>query len=301
MPASRTGSSAARRRPSTATGSTPRRDRRAALLDVRTGRRSGSRVSSNFRESISSKHGRGCPLIVYDRLLRPSGRSQRQPAAALDAAGRLGDLADAGRPDRAEQPHLRRGRRHAPGDFLHGRGRHRRGPARRQVPGFKATWKTQYDLNIATPIVHDDLPSSPPTTAHRRRPLPREGDVRTETTWTGVDAEPHLDVRPVRGRMYGFSESRLRCVDLVDRPESSGTGPAWVKRLAGRSPTGDRSSSATTGQPGARPAHLEKYTELSRCQVFEKKALTWTVPVSGGRLFAASTPLKAQDVSGKGR
>jgi hypothetical protein len=28
------------------------------------------------------------------------------------------------------------------------------------------------------------------------------------------------------------------------------------------------------------------YTEVSRCQVFDKDTLTWTVPVlSGGRLF----------------
>ena len=47
----------------------------------------------------------------------------------------------------------------------------------------------------------------------------------------------------------------------------------------------------------------EKFTEVSRCQVFDKEKLTWTVPVlSGGRLFVRhENGLVALDLAGTGK
>jgi outer membrane protein assembly factor BamB len=102
-----------------------------------------------------------------------------------------------------------------------------------------------------------------------------------------------------KGHLYGFSTDRLRCVDFRTgqiKWDQAGLGKGSLVIADGHLIVlGDH------GQLILAKATPTRYSQVSRCQVFDRGTLTWTVPVvSGGRLFVRSeNALVALDVSGK--
>jgi hypothetical protein len=103
------------------------------------------------------------------------------------------------------------------------------------------------------------------------------------------------------GHLYGFSETRLRCVDFE-------TGDVkWDRLGLGRGSLviadGHLILLGEHGELVLARATPTAYTEVSRCQILDPETLTWTAPVvSGGRLFVRhENALLALDVSGQGQ
>jgi outer membrane protein assembly factor BamB len=167
---------------------------------------------------------------------------------------------------------------------------------------WRYPWKTQYDLNIATPIYADGkvFVSSDYGTGGAVFRLTDKAEP--ETVWNAKSMHNHFSSSVLHeGHLYGFSENRLRCVDFQtgevkwDKP---GLGKGSVALADGQLiALGDH------GELVLAKATPAGYTEVSRCQVFDKSILTWTVPVvSGGRLFVRhENGLVALDLSGKGK
>ena len=143
-------------------------------------------------------------------------------------------------------------------------------------------------LNIATPIYTDGkvfISSNYGTGAALIRLTDRE---EPQTVWKSLAMQNHISTSVLyQGNLYGFSEDRLRCLDFQ-------TGKArWDKSGLGKgSLTVADGQLIVLGQHGelvlVKP-NPNEYTEVSRCQVFDKGTLTWTVPVvSDGRLFIRS-------------
>jgi outer membrane protein assembly factor BamB len=167
---------------------------------------------------------------------------------------------------------------------------------------WRYPWKTQFDLNIATPIYADGkvfLSSNYGTGAALLR-LNDTGEP--ETVWKSNAMQNHFTTSVLyKGHLYGFSDARLRCVDFE-------TGKVqWDRVGLGKGSLvvadGQLVLLGDHGQLVLARATPEKYTEISRCQVFDRDTLTWTVPVvSGGRLFVRSQyALLALDVSARGK
>jgi hypothetical protein len=109
-----------------------------------------------------------------------------------------------------------------------------------------------------------------------------------ETIWKSQSMQNHISTSVLyQGSLYGFSERRLRCVDFA-------TGKVrWDKLGLGRGSLivaeGNLILLADDGQLVLAKADAARYAELSRCEVFKKGTLTWTMPVlSDGRLFIRS-------------
>jgi hypothetical protein len=103
------------------------------------------------------------------------------------------------------------------------------------------------------------------------------------------------------GYLYGFSENRLRYVDFQ-------TGEVkWDQLGLGKGSLivadGHLIALGDHGELVLARATQDGYTPISRCQVFDKEKLTWTVPtLSGGRLFIRhQNALLALDLGGKGK
>jgi hypothetical protein len=129
---------------------------------------------------------------------------------------------------------------------------------------------------------------------------PHLDGISRETVWKSQAMQNHFASAVLHeGYLYGFSTDRLRCVDFNTgeiKWEETGLGWGSLVLADGRLfILGDH------GQLVLAKATPAKYTEVSRCQVFDKETLTWTVPVlSGGRLFVRSeNALLAFDLRGK--
>jgi outer membrane protein assembly factor BamB len=169
-------------------------------------------------------------------------------------------------------------------------------------PLWRYPWKTRHDLNIATPIVADGkvFISSDYGTGGAVFRIPDRGDP--ETVWKSKTMQNHFSTSVLfGGHLYGFSEDRLRCVDFQtgqikwDRP-GLGRGSLVVA-------DGHLIVLGDHGQLVLARATPVKYTPISRCQVFDRDNLTWTVPVlSGGRLFVRhQNAVVALEVGSKGK
>jgi outer membrane protein assembly factor BamB len=248
------------------------------------------------------KHGYcGCPLVVGDRIYLNPGGPKGRSVAALDKKDgsvvwqALDDLIGQSTPVQVE------------------------GNSTSQVIFFTGTaavgvqakdgkllwrypWKTQHDLNIATPIHADGsvfISSNYGTGAVLFR---LNGKSEPETVWKSSAMQNHFSTSVLyKGFLYGFSDARLRCVDFK-------TGRIqWDKVGVGKGSLviadGQLIILGDHGQLVLARATPDKYTEVSRCQVFDKDTLTWTVPVvSGGRLFVRSQySLLALDVGAKAK
>jgi outer membrane protein assembly factor BamB len=165
---------------------------------------------------------------------------------------------------------------------------------------WRYPWTTRFDLNIATPICTDDkvfISSNYGTGGALIRIMDTN---EPETVWKTLTMQNHISTSVLyQGSLYGFSEQRLRCVDFT-------TGQVkWDKPGLGRGSVvvadGHVIILGDHGQMVLAKATPAAYTELSRCQVFDKGTLTWTVPVvSGGRLYIRSeNALLALDLRGE--
>jgi len=164
---------------------------------------------------------------------------------------------------------------------------------------WRYPWKTQFDLNIATPIYADGkvfISSNYGTGAA----VFRLSDKPTpETVWKALTMQNHFSCSILHeGALYGFSEQRLRCVNFetgkVQWDKVGGLGRGSLVLADGM-----LILLGEHGQLVLAKATPTEYTEVSRCQILDAKALTWTVPVlSGGRLFVRNeNTLLALEVS----
>jgi outer membrane protein assembly factor BamB len=165
---------------------------------------------------------------------------------------------------------------------------------------WRYPWKTQYDLNIATPIYADGkvfISSNYGSGGALFRPA-EQGEP--ETIWKKLTMQNHFSTSVLHeGHLYGFSETRLRCVDFQ-------TGEVkWDQIGLGRGSLliadGHLVALGEYGQLVLAAATPTEYREVSRCQIFPAETLTWTVPVlSGGRLYLRhENGLVALDVRGQ--
>jgi outer membrane protein assembly factor BamB len=153
---------------------------------------------------------------------------------------------------------------------------------------WRYPWQTRYNLHIATPIYADGkvfISSNYGTGAAVFR---LNGSAQPETIWKSKSMQNHFSTSILLdGKLYGFSEGRLRCVDFE-------TGNVqWDKDGLGKGSLlavdGYLIILGENGELVLAKASPERYTELSRCQVFDTGTKTWTVPVlSDGRLFVRS-------------
>jgi outer membrane protein assembly factor BamB len=164
---------------------------------------------------------------------------------------------------------------------------------------WRYPWKTQFNLNIATPIYADGKVFVSSNYGTGGAVFRLTGQSEPETIWKSGAMQNHFSNAVLHeGNLYGFSEARLRCVEFQtgkvhwDKP---GVGKGSVVLVDGQLIALGEHGELILAQ--ATPA---EYREVSRCQVFDKDTLTWTVPVvSGGRLFVRSeNALVALDLRG---
>jgi outer membrane protein assembly factor BamB len=270
-------------------------------LKARTGERVWQQDLLRLGQRTCPAHGYcASPLVVGERIyVHPGGTSGRSLAALRKTDGgvvwqALDDVPGHGTPVWAEvggSPQV---------IFFTGLG------AVAVAPGdgkllWRYPWKTRFDLNIATPIYRDGhvFISSNYGTGGAVFRLTEQGEP--PTVWKALTMQNHIATSVLyEGQLYGFSESRLRCVDFQTGKlhwDKGGLGRGTVLIADGRLiALGDR------GQLVLAEATPAAYREVSRWQVFDKDTLTWTVPVlSGGRLFVRSQEaLRALDLRRNG-
>jgi outer membrane protein assembly factor BamB len=167
---------------------------------------------------------------------------------------------------------------------------------------WRYPWKTQFDLNIATPIYAGGKVFVSSNYGTGAALLRLNQTSEPETVWKSKAMQNHFTTSVLyEDCLYGFSEARLRCVDFQTgqvRWEKMGLGKGSLVVADGQLIVlGDH------GQLVLARATPDKYTEISRCQVFDAQSLTWIVPVvSNGTLYVRSQfTLVALDVSAKGK
>jgi outer membrane protein assembly factor BamB len=150
---------------------------------------------------------------------------------------------------------------------------------------WRYPWKTTYDLNISTPIYSNGNVFISSNYGSGASVFRVNDKNEPEVVWKEMSMQSHFST-PVlyEGHVYGFSEKRLRCVDFA-------TGKlVWDNIGLGRGSLtladGNLILLGEHGQLALAKATPEKYTEISRVQLFDEKIMTWTVPVvANGRLF----------------
>src|SRR5205823_3616815 len=81
---------------------------------------------------------------------------------------------------------------------------------------WRYPWKTQFGLNIATPIVADDKVFLSSNYGTGAAVLRLTGKPEPETVWKALSMHNHFSCSVLyQGALYGFSEQRLRCVDFA--------------------------------------------------------------------------------------
>jgi outer membrane protein assembly factor BamB len=272
-------------------------------LEAKTGKKVWQQELLKIAGIDCPKHGyNNCPLVVGDRVYVQPGGTPGKSIAALDKKDgtvlwlALDDPLGQSSPVWAEvgtTPQV---------IFFTGTGAVGVTPKDGKLL-WRYPWKTQYDLNIATPVFADGkvFVSSNYGTGGAVFRLTDKGEA--ETVWKGLAMQNHFSSSVLyEGHLYGFSENRLRCVDFETgkvKWDQTGLGKGSVLVVA----DGRLIALGDHGQLVLARATPEGYSEISRCQVFDKDRLTWTVPVlSGGRLFVRhENGLVALDLTDKGK
>ena len=150
---------------------------------------------------------------------------------------------------------------------------------------WRHRWKTTHDLNIATPVYADGQVFISSNYGKGGALLRLTNKGEPQKVWESLSMQSHFATSVLyEGRLYGFSGTRLRCVDFQ-------TGNVlWDKIGFGMGnlivADGKLIVLGEHGQLALAKATPTAYTEFSRVQIFNEETLTWTVPVlSGGRLF----------------
>jgi outer membrane protein assembly factor BamB len=148
---------------------------------------------------------------------------------------------------------------------------------------WRFPWRTDYDLNVATPIYSDGrvfISSNYGSGAALLR-LRAQGDP--EVVWTSLVMQNHFSTSVLHeGFLYGFSNERLRCVELARgkaKWDRTGLGRGSVLLADGLMiALGDR------GQLVLAEATPTAYVEKARWQALD--GVCWSVPVlANGRLY----------------
>ena len=150
---------------------------------------------------------------------------------------------------------------------------------------WRYAWKTTFDLNIATPVYADGHVFISSNYGKGGVVLRLTNKGEPQKVWESLSMQNHFATSVLyEGHLYGFSGTRLRCVDFQ-------TGKVlWDKIGLGMGnlivADGNLIILGDHGQLALAKATPTAYTEFSRVQIFDEETLTWTVPVlSGGRLF----------------
>jgi outer membrane protein assembly factor BamB len=153
---------------------------------------------------------------------------------------------------------------------------------------WRYPWSTRFDLNIATPVYADGQVFISSNYGSGGAVFRLTKQAEPETVWKTPAMQNHISTSVLyQGNLYGFSEQRLRCVDFQ-------TGKVhWDKAGLGRGSLliadGHLIILGDHGELVLAKATPAEFAEVSRCQVFDKETLTWTVPVlSDGRLYVRS-------------
>lgn len=158
-------------------------------------------------------------------------------------------------------------------------------------------WKTSYNVNAATPIVSDDrvFISSGYNVGCALVDVSGSEPV---IIWKNKDMRNHFNSSVLwEGHLYGFDESRLRCLDFK-------TGEVrWSQRGLGKGSlmiaAGNLIVMSARGELVIAEASPEEFKEVSRTKVLDD--LCWTVPVlSNGKIYCRNHEgdLVCLDVSG---
>ena len=146
-------------------------------------------------------------------------------------------------------------------------------------------WKTTFDLNIATPVYADGQVFISSNYGKGGALLRLTNQAEPQVVWESLSMQNHFSTSVLYdGHLYGFSGTRLRCVDVQTGKvlwDNIGVGMGNVLVADGNLIVlGER------GQLVLAKATPTAYSEISRVQAFDEETLTWTAPVlSGGRLF----------------
>jgi outer membrane protein assembly factor BamB len=269
-------------------------------LETKTGKKVWQQDLLALAEMDCPKHGYcWCPLVVGDRIYVHPGRPNGKSIAALDKKDgsvvwqALDDPIGEGSPIWVESGGK------AQVVFFTGAGAVGVAPKDGKLL-WRYPWKTQYDLNIATPVYADGRVFISSNYGTGGAVLRLTDKDEPETVWKDKTMQNHISTSVLyEGHLYGFSEQRLRCVDFE-------TGKVkWDKTGLGKGSLvvadGHLIVLGDHGELVLATASPDKYKEVSRCQVFDKEKLTWTVPVlSDGRLFIRhENGLVALDLRGK--
>ncbi|MCK4628293.1 MAG: PQQ-binding-like beta-propeller repeat protein [Sedimentisphaerales bacterium] len=168
-------------------------------------------------------------------------------------------------------------------------------------------WKTRYDENIPDPIIID-TPSVPHSleifitsgmgTGCARLKLQQNSSIKQ--IWRNKSMCCHLNSSILwQGYLYGFDDSKFKCVDYQDGQEK------WAADDLGKGSLmmtfdGRMIILSEKGKLIIAPATPEKYHPIAQARILQGRC--WTVPVlSGGRIYArnARGDLVCVDVSGK--
>jgi outer membrane protein assembly factor BamB len=269
-------------------------------LDAKTGKRIWRQDLLQIGGRDCPRHGYcGCPLIVGERIFVQPGGSKGKSLAALDKHDghvlwqSLDDPIGQSTPvwaDVGGTPQV---------IFFTGVAAVGVSPADGRLL-WRYPWRTQYDLNIATPIYHDGKVFVSSNYGTGAAVFRLTGKAEPETLWKSSAMQNHFSSSVLyQGHLYGFSTNRLRCVDFATgkvKWDAAGLGRGSLLIADGYLILlGDH------GQLVLAKATPEAYTPISRCQVGDPTPLTWSVPVlCDGRLFIRSeNELRALQVGGK--
>lgn len=147
-------------------------------------------------------------------------------------------------------------------------------------------WKTEYDINAATPVVIDDrvfISSG----YERGCALLKLGGARPEVLWENKSMRNRMSGCVLWQRhLYGFDESVLKCLDLDGKEKwrARGLGRGALVAAGGR-----LICTSADGELVVAEATPEEYRELTRKKVLDG-GVFWTTPVlSSGRIYLRSS------------
>ncbi len=137
-------------------------------------------------------------------------------------------------------------------------------------------WKTQYDINAATPIVVDGKIFVSSGLNHGCTLL-APGEDGLEVVWENKEMRNKMSGCVLMdGHLYGFDESVLKCIDLSGQEKWNvrGVGNGALMGAPGRLIV-----VSSKGELIVAEASPEAFRELSRTKVLESNGVFWTKPV----------------------
>lgn len=151
-------------------------------------------------------------------------------------------------------------------------------------------WKTSYDVNAATPLVMGDgrlfIASGYGTGAAMLRITTNDGKPKVVEEWTTKRMKNKMSTSVVQGgRLYGFDESRLACLDPATGEQCwshSGYGRGSLIAAGGQLVVLGEQCDLALATPNG-----DAYAEVRSPTRIFKDGPCWTVPaLAGGVLFA---------------